>query len=93
MYSTKTFARLTGVTIKALRLYDRLGLLVPTRTDARHRRYATADIQRLERVLALKSLGLELSAVQTLMRGGDVSLRVSRARERPRNRCLKHAGS
>ena len=45
MYSTRAFAELTGVTVKALRHYERMGLLGPMRTRARYRRYAFADLQ------------------------------------------------
>ena len=65
MYSTQTFARLTGVTVKALRHYERVGLLAPRRTRTRYRRYVLGDLQRIERILALKSLGLSLKAINT----------------------------
>jgi len=61
MYATTSqFARLTGVTAKALQLYERRGLLKPRRTRAGYRRYTYTDLLRLERVLALKGLGLSL---------------------------------
>jgi len=79
MYSTHAFAELTGVTVKALRHYERLGLLAPNRTRARYRRYALEDLQRIERILALKSLGLSLTAIKTLLNRGPVGLHVHRA--------------
>jgi DNA-binding transcriptional MerR regulator len=68
MYSTRTFAQLTGVTVKTLRHYERIGLLAPKRTAAGYRRYSLEDLQRLERVLALKSLGLPLNSVKTVLK-------------------------
>jgi len=79
MYSTHAFAELTGVTVKALRHYERVGLLAPKRTRARYRRYALEDLQRIERILALKSLGLSLTAIKTLLERGPVGLRAHRA--------------
>jgi DNA-binding transcriptional MerR regulator len=75
MYSTHQFAELTGVSVKALRHYERVGLLAPRRTRARYRRYAVGDLQRIERILALKSLGLSLKAIKTLLTRGPVGLR------------------
>jgi DNA-binding transcriptional MerR regulator len=78
MYSTHAFAALTGVTVKALRHYERVGLLAPRRTRARYRRYALGDLQRIERILALKSLGLSLKTINTLMKRGPISMRAHR---------------
>jgi DNA-binding transcriptional MerR regulator len=78
MYSTRAFANLTGVTEKALRHYERVGLLAPKRTGARYRRYSLGDLRRLERILALKSLGLPLQKIKTLLQGGGVPLRAHR---------------
>src|SRR5262245_7587327 len=78
MYSTSAFARLAGVTIKMLRHYERLGLLAPKRTRTRYRRYAIADLQRLERILALKSLGLPLASMKGLLKQPSTSWRAHR---------------
>jgi DNA-binding transcriptional MerR regulator len=43
VYRVHQFAELAGVTIKALRHYDRLGLLKPARSDAGYRLYRLAD--------------------------------------------------
>jgi len=63
MYSVQRFARLTGVTIKALRHYERVGLLSPARARGGYRQYSYADMQRLERVLSLRALGFSLKDV------------------------------
>ena len=76
--SISEFAQIAGVTVKALRHYERVGLLSPRRTGARYRRYSLADLQRLDRVLALKSLGLTLEMVRTMLADGTVSLRSHR---------------
>jgi DNA-binding transcriptional MerR regulator len=79
MYSTRAFAALTGVTVKALRHYERVGLLGPMRTRARYRRYAFADLQQIERILALKSLGLSLTSIKLVLKRGPVGLEAHRA--------------
>jgi hypothetical protein len=46
-YRTAAFAALAGVTPRALRHYDRLGLLKPKRTAAGYRIYAASDLDAL----------------------------------------------
>ncbi|MEV8510320.1 MerR family transcriptional regulator [Actinoplanes sp. NPDC051475] len=58
-------ARATGVTVRALHHYDRLGLLVPSaRTAAGHRCYTGDDVRRLHVILALRSFGLSLAQIR-----------------------------
>jgi DNA-binding transcriptional MerR regulator len=66
-YRIQEFAELTGVTVRALHYYDRLGLLKPRRTAAGYRLYSGADAQRLEQIVALKFLGLPLKQVKLLL--------------------------
>jgi len=62
MFRIGDFSRLTQVTVKALRHYDRLGLLAPAQVDAEtgYRYYSAGQLPRLNRLLALKDLGLSL---------------------------------
>jgi DNA-binding transcriptional MerR regulator/bifunctional DNase/RNase len=61
-------AKATGLTVRALHHYDRLGLLVPSeRTLAGHRLYSGGDVQRLYRILALRHVGLPLSEIGRLL--------------------------
>jgi DNA-binding transcriptional MerR regulator len=64
---TKAFAHLAGVTPRALRHYDRLGLLKPKRTSAGYRAYSMLDIERLEQIVALKFLGIPLRKIGLLI--------------------------
>ena len=91
MYSTRAFAELTGVTVKALRHYERMGLLGPMRTRARYRRYAFADLQQIERILALKSLGLSLTSIKLVLKRGPVGLEAHRAMLEDRRARLNRA--
>ncbi|MEU8243453.1 MerR family transcriptional regulator [Actinoplanes missouriensis] len=57
-------ARATHVTVRALRHYHRLGLLVPSsRTAGGHRCYTGADVRRLHLILALRGFGLSLAEI------------------------------
>jgi DNA-binding transcriptional MerR regulator len=65
-------AQHAGVTVRALHHYDELGLLTPSeRTNGGHRLYAAADVERLYRLLALRSLGLPLEEIGPLLETED----------------------
>jgi DNA-binding transcriptional MerR regulator len=58
------FARLGGVSIKAIRLYSNLGLLRPVvKSESRYRLYSKTQLSALHRILLLKSLGLPLAQI------------------------------
>lgn len=67
-------ARRLGVSPKALRLYERHGLIKPMRGDNGWRAYGPAEMARLHQVLALKALGLPLSKIAGLLAGRFGSL-------------------
>jgi DNA-binding transcriptional MerR regulator len=69
-YRIGEFSNLSGVSTKALRFYDQIGLLQPASVDARtgYRLYRPQQLEELASILALKSLGASLSDVRTLLR-------------------------
>jgi DNA-binding transcriptional MerR regulator len=67
-------ARRFGVTIKALRLYENLGLLKPNRTQNGWRTYGHEDCERLHRIVSLRQLGLPLAAIAELFGAGGQGL-------------------
>jgi DNA-binding transcriptional MerR regulator len=67
LYLVREFAGLTGVTVKALHHYDRVGLLEPRRSRAGYRLYSAADRDRLEQISALKFVGLPLRQIKALL--------------------------
>jgi DNA-binding transcriptional MerR regulator len=72
-------ARASGMTVRALRHYDEIGLLVPSeRTHAGYRVYAGEDVARLFRIVALRGLGLSLADVAAALGGHDVHAVVER---------------
>jgi DNA-binding transcriptional MerR regulator len=68
-------AQKTGLTVKALRVYERQGLLKPKRTQKQWRIYDSADLARLGEITALQALGLKLAEIADLLRGSasDIS--------------------
>jgi DNA-binding transcriptional MerR regulator/effector-binding domain-containing protein len=71
MFSIGQFAHLGGVSIRTLRHYDEIGLLRPARVDPNsgYRAYSAAQLGQLNRIVALKDLGLSLAQVRRLIGG------------------------
>jgi DNA-binding transcriptional MerR regulator len=67
------FARLTGLSVKALRHYDELGLLRPASvdTDTGYRSYSTAQVERAETIRLLRRLEVPLDDIATLLATDD----------------------
>jgi DNA-binding transcriptional MerR regulator len=69
-WSVGELAAATGVTVRALHHYDSIGLLRASgRTPAGHRRYTEQDLQRLYSIRALRSLGVPLGDIGTVLDG------------------------
>lgn len=64
------FSKLAHVSIKTLHHYDELGLLKPVHVDrfSGYRYYDIGQLSRLNRILALKDMGLTLEQVTQLLR-------------------------
>jgi MerR family transcriptional regulator, thiopeptide resistance regulator len=68
IYRIKEFAALTGVSVRALHHYDRLGLLKPRRATTGYRLYGAEDVAVLEQIVALKFIGISLRDIKRLLR-------------------------
>ncbi|HEV2253245.1 MAG TPA: MerR family transcriptional regulator [Streptosporangiaceae bacterium] len=71
MFSIGEFARLGGVSVRTLRHYDEIGLLPPATVDpdTGYRGYSAQQLTQLNRIMALKDLGLSLTQVRRLLDG------------------------
>jgi DNA-binding transcriptional MerR regulator len=69
MFTVGEFSQLAQVSKRLLRYYDEIGLLKPVRTDpiTGYRYYSAEQLPRLNRILALKELGLSLDQIQRLL--------------------------
>jgi effector-binding domain-containing protein len=69
MFKIGDFSRLSFVTVKTLRYYDEIGLLKPVKVDrfTGYRYYSADQLPRLNYIAALKSLGLSLEEIATLI--------------------------
>lgn len=71
------FAKETGVTVRTLHHYDRLGLLRPQRTGSGYRMYGERELIRLQRITVLKFIGCSLQEIKTLVDREPDDLRVT----------------
>lgn len=69
MFKIGDFSRLSQVPIKTLRYYDEIGLLHPEQVDrfSGYRYYSAHQLERLNRILALKDLGLSLEQIRLML--------------------------
>ncbi len=67
-------AKRTGLTVRALRLYEQAGLIRPRRTGKNWRLYGAREIVRLNEILALKRLGFSLQSIARLLAGQEPDL-------------------
>ncbi len=67
VYGITVAADLAQMSVQALRLYERKGLLTPTRTDGGTRRYSDTDIARLRRIATLIDDGINLTGIARVL--------------------------
>ena len=67
VYAISVAAELTGAGVQNLRVYERRGLVSPSRTDGQTRRYSENDLDRVRRVLALLEVGLNLAGIAMVL--------------------------
>ena len=72
MFRISQFAQIAQVSSRQLRFYDQLGLLQPAHTDREtgYRSYSIRQLPRLNRILALKELGLSLEQIGPILNDG-----------------------
>jgi DNA-binding transcriptional MerR regulator len=56
-----------GVTPRTLKYYEELGVVVPSRSEGGYRLYEPADLEKLARVLRMRSLGFSLTAITAML--------------------------
>lgn len=67
-YLISELARMAGISTRALRYYDKIGLLTPNkRGTSGYRKYAQTETDKLQQILFFRELGFELSDIKTLV--------------------------
>ena len=78
VYMISAVAEIYGVHPQTLRLYEREGLLRPSRTDGNTRVYTDEDLERLQTILNLRELGVNLAGVDIIL---DMRRKMERMQE------------
>ncbi len=80
-----------GVSRKAIRLYEKKGILKPVKVDPRngYRYYSAAQVQQLNALLELKSLGFSLEEIKSVLDGGTTKEELSDMLEKKRRAWLE----
>lgn len=60
-------AELSGMHPQTLRQYDRMGLVCPTRTQGKSRRYTVQDIAKLREIQRLSTEGVSLEGIRRVL--------------------------
>ena len=60
-------AELSGMHPQTLRQYDRMGLVCPTRTQGKSRRYTVQDVAKLLEIQRLSTEGVSLEGIRRVM--------------------------
>jgi MerR family transcriptional regulator, heat shock protein HspR len=67
-YMISSVAEMYGIHPQTLRLYEREGLLKPSRTEGNTRLYTDEDLERLEIILSLaRELGVNISGIAIIL--------------------------
>lgn len=75
LYTVGELARLSGVSPRALRLYDQMGLLVPERSpDNGYRLYGAEQVNTLQQILFYRELGMGLEDIAAILRSPGFDL-------------------
>ncbi len=69
LYQISVVAKMLGVHPQTLRLYERDGLVKPTRTEGNVRLYSEEDVEKLRTIISLtRDLGVNLAGVEIILR-------------------------
>ncbi len=72
MKTVKEVSELTGISVRTLQYYDRIGLLPPAeRTQAGYRLYDDAALERLQQILLFRELAFPLSEIKAILEAPD----------------------
>ena len=96
LFSISVAAELTGLHPQTLRIYEREGLVDPSRSPGGTRRYSTDDIGRLNQIIALTADGLNLAGVRRVLELQEETRRlqaeIDQLKAAARSRSVQKAG-
>jgi MerR family transcriptional regulator/heat shock protein HspR len=101
VYGISVAAELTGAGTQSLRLWERHGLLNPSRSGGGTRRYSADDLDRLRRIIRLVDVGVNIAGIarilqvedhNTVLRTANYALREANTGLEADNRKLREGG-
>lgn len=67
-YTVKDVSKLTGITIRTLHWYDKIGLLKPySKTNSNYRIYNEESLEKLQQILFFKELDFDLTEIKNIL--------------------------
>lgn len=81
VFTISEFGKRATTTVRTLRFYEELGLLVPTKQNASgHKLYGFEDLTKLQQIQSLKFLGYSLQEIKNLIdNGSDASKQLEKS--------------
>ena len=75
MYKIGDFSKMSKTTIKALRYYEKEGLLKPAfiDQDTSYRYYETNQLVDISKIISLRQIGLSIKDIKKVLDGQDMS--------------------
>lgn len=67
VFAISVASELTGLHPQTLRIYEREGLLTPSRSEGGTRRYSREDIERLNEIAAMMADGMNVAGVRRVL--------------------------
>lgn len=68
VFAISVVSRMVGLHQQTIRLYERIGLVQPARSEGNTRRYSAADVERLRQVVRMvNELGVNLAGAQVAL--------------------------
>ena len=71
MYLIKKVSEISGVSVRTLHHYDKIGLLSPQKQENGYRYYSEEDMSLLQMILFYKYLGFPLKKIKELLKQED----------------------
>ena len=81
-YSIGQLSRLSGVSVRALRHFEEMGLLRPQRQPNGYRLYGPEDVERLQHVLLYRTCGMELAEIARVLNSPAFDIRTALVQHR-----------
>jgi len=68
LFHINEFKKLSSVSVRTLRYYDKIGLLKPvSKTEGGHRLYSNTELKKLQQIQFLKTIGFQLSEIKIML--------------------------